>query len=343
MEENNSKELNLLDLIRMFFNWLKRLGWSFLRLLGNWLRMLCRNWAVTLVVLAASVAVALYLGRTENRKYKAEAMAILNGSISQMIFMIQHYNDVPIYNKDGSITIEQTSLVDAEGNVYTWNGTEVVDKTGTVVTDYVELRDAYDNVIVWNGTELVPKETNIKCDRQQLIEGISTIDSFKRLDGTTVTTYIDTVHRVFYESKGGGGGSTSLSGALQGGRSIAPASASVASAMPNTMSSISLLSEGQRAVTSATNRLRDAVAPLAASASDVAGRVSVVVEQNSVAGAARSIGSRLSRTPPYPGSGTRESQADRAVNITIDGIGTTARVQSIALNLLDELERVGAI
>ena len=272
----------------------------------------------------------------------AALAANCNGSISQMIFMIQHYNDVPIYNKDGSITIEQTSLVDAEGNVYTWNGTEVVDKTGTVVTDYVELRDAYDNVIVWNGTELVPKETNIKCDRQQLIEGISTIDSFKRLDGTTVTTYIDTVYRVFHESKGGGG-STSLSGALQGERSIAPASASVASAMPKTMSSISLLSEGQRAVTSVTNRLRDAVAPLAARASDVAGRVSVVVEQNSVAGAARSIGSRLSRTPPYPGSGTRESQADRAVNVTIDGIGTTARVQSIALNLLDELERVGAI
>ena len=88
MEENNSKELNLLDLIRMFFNWLKRLGWGFLRLLGNWLRMLCRNWAVTLVVLAASVAVALYLGRTENRKYKAEAMAILNGSISQTVMEV---------------------------------------------------------------------------------------------------------------------------------------------------------------------------------------------------------------------------------------------------------------
>ena len=88
MEENNSKELNLLDLLRMFFNWLKRLGWSFLRLLGNCLRLLCRNWAVTLVVLAASVAVGLYLGRTENRKYKAEAMAILNGSTSQTVMEV---------------------------------------------------------------------------------------------------------------------------------------------------------------------------------------------------------------------------------------------------------------
>lgn len=42
------------------------------------------------------------------------------------------------------------------------------------------------------------------------------------------------------------------------------------------------------------------------------------------------------------GSGIRET-GNSAVNITIDGIGTTARVQSIVLNLLDELERVGAI
>lgn len=48
------------------------------------------------------------------------------------------------------------------------------------------------------------------------------------------------------------------------------------------------------------------------------------------------------RTPPYPGSGIRET-GNSAVNITIDGIGTTGRVQSIALDLLDELERVGAI
>ena len=50
MEENNSKELNLLDLIRMFFNWLKRLGWSFLRLLGNCLRLAMVHLPSTMVL-----------------------------------------------------------------------------------------------------------------------------------------------------------------------------------------------------------------------------------------------------------------------------------------------------
>ena len=54
--------------------------------------------------------------------------------------------------------------------------------------------------------------------------------------------------------------------------------------------------------------------------------------------AARYAGSAAAlATAPSDGAGGRDT------NIYIDGIGTTARVQSIALDLLDELERVGAI
>lgn len=54
--------------------------------------------------------------------------------------------------------------------------------------------------------------------------------------------------------------------------------------------------------------------------------------------AARYAGSAAAlATAPSDGAGGRDT------NIYIDGIGTTARVQSIVLNLLDELERVGAI
>ena len=77
--------------------------------------------------------------------------------------------------------------------------------------------DAYGNVITYNGTELEPKETDIKCDRSELITGMSTIDSFKNLDGTTVTTYIDTVYRTFYKSSGSASSSTgTLAGELLG-------------------------------------------------------------------------------------------------------------------------------
>jgi len=54
--------------------------------------------------------------------------------------------------------------------------------------------------------------------------------------------------------------------------------------------------------------------------------------------AARYAGSAAALAPaPSDGAGGSDT------NIYIDGIGTTARVQSIVLNLLDELERVGAI
>ena len=279
----------------------------------------------------------------------AALAANCNGSISNMIFMIQHYNDVPIYNKDGTITIDQTSLVDAEGNVYTWNGEELFDKYGNIYTNYVELMDAYGNVITYNGTELEPKETDIKCDRSELITGMSTIDSFKNLDGTTVTTYIDTVYRTFYKSSGSASSSTgTLAGDLGGVHRSAPAPASLqalaaASRMgAATDTGISLMSDTATQAAAAASRAKAAIAPLAARASDIARNLSVTVERSSTAGAVRSMARNMTRTPPYPGSGIRET-GNSAVNITIDGIGTTGRVQSIALDLLDELERVGAI
>lgn len=85
MEEKDSKEINLLDLIRIFFNWLKRLGLGFLNLITNTLRLLYRHKIMICVILACCVALGFYLGRPSQREYKAEAMAILNGSIAQTV------------------------------------------------------------------------------------------------------------------------------------------------------------------------------------------------------------------------------------------------------------------
>ncbi len=88
MEENHSKEINLLDLIQMFFNWLRRLAWGFLLFLGNCLRLLCRNLLITCVCIVCGVALGWYLGRSSNRQYEAESMAVLNGSISQTVMEV---------------------------------------------------------------------------------------------------------------------------------------------------------------------------------------------------------------------------------------------------------------
>lgn len=81
------------------------------------------------------------------------------GDTDKMVWAIQNYNSVPILDKDGNVNVDDVSLVDAQGNVWTWNGTEFKDKNGKALVDDVELQDAQGRVWVWNGTELVPKST----------------------------------------------------------------------------------------------------------------------------------------------------------------------------------------
>lgn len=85
MEENNSKEINLIDLLLSFFGWLKKIGIGFLNLLGNTLRLLFRHKILNFLILIFCIALGFYMGRSSKREYRAEAMAILNGSIAQTV------------------------------------------------------------------------------------------------------------------------------------------------------------------------------------------------------------------------------------------------------------------
>lgn len=71
-----------------------------------------------------------------------------------MVAAISTYNNTPIVDKDGNITIDQTTLLDAQGNVYTWNGTVLEDKNGNAVVDDLRLMDAQGHVVEWNGSSL---------------------------------------------------------------------------------------------------------------------------------------------------------------------------------------------
>ena len=71
-----------------------------------------------------------------------------------MTAAIATYNNTPIVDKDGNITIDQTTLLDAQGNVYVWNGTTLEDKNGNAVVDDVRLMDAQGHVVEWNGSKL---------------------------------------------------------------------------------------------------------------------------------------------------------------------------------------------
>lgn len=87
-----------------------------------------------------------------------------DGDIGRMIWAIQNYNNIPLVDKDGNVTLDDEQLVDAQGNVYTWNGSNIVDKDGTALVYDDSLVDAQGNVYVWNGSELLPKQTTAEAD-----------------------------------------------------------------------------------------------------------------------------------------------------------------------------------
>lgn len=216
----------------------------------------------------------------------AALAANCGGSLETLIFMLQNYNGTPIYDKDGNITVDQAQLIDAQGNVYTWNGSslqtlqgeavvsydslelandaeyewnssgQLTDKSGNIVVDTTQIELANGEVVEWNGqqlkdldgniviesqqltdclgnvaeyqgTELKPLKGNVYCDYSELTEAMNAIGSFRKLDGTTITTNVrtnktTTVRTVNLPTKGG-------SSAGQSPASLAPVSALSAS------------------------------------------------------------------------------------------------------------------
>ena len=94
---------------------------------------------------------------SENLAALAEACG---GNMDAMVWFIQHYNDTPILDKDGNITVDEGELIDAQGNVYTWNGTTLVDKASGATVDDATLVDAQGNVWQWNGTRMQSKSAS---------------------------------------------------------------------------------------------------------------------------------------------------------------------------------------
>ncbi|MFZ4725211.1 MAG: hypothetical protein ACOYMD_07155 [Paludibacter sp.] len=85
MEENNTKEVNLLQLIGMFFNWLKNIGIKLFQFLGFLIRLSYRHKVTVIIVMVLSIVAGQYLARPAARIYKAGAMVVLYGSQAETV------------------------------------------------------------------------------------------------------------------------------------------------------------------------------------------------------------------------------------------------------------------
>lgn len=86
------------------------------------------------------------------------------GSIDTLVWMIENYNNTPVVDKHGNVTVNDAQLVDANGHVVVWNGETLVYKETGVRVDDGELTDAQGNVYTWNDSQLKAKEATAQVD-----------------------------------------------------------------------------------------------------------------------------------------------------------------------------------
>lgn len=85
MEENNTREINLLQLISLFLKWLKKVITATFNFLGNLTQLGFRHKLVVGLSLVVCLCYFLYLSRPSVQIFKAEAMAMLYGSETQTV------------------------------------------------------------------------------------------------------------------------------------------------------------------------------------------------------------------------------------------------------------------
>jgi hypothetical protein len=85
MEKDNSKEINLLQLFTLLFNWISKQLKHFINFFGYLFRVSYRNYRISVIVIFIFLGIGLFLSRPDARIYKAEAMAMIYGSEAQTV------------------------------------------------------------------------------------------------------------------------------------------------------------------------------------------------------------------------------------------------------------------
>ena len=293
------------------------------------------------------------------QNYNSTPIADKNGNITADTVQLRDaqgqiyiWNGTDLKDQHGNIIIQKDQIETANGEIYTWNqqgqlvdptGTVVVDTTqlelasgeiatynaetgsldanGTIYVNYLEVTDAYDNVVKLNDTELLV-QGDVKCDYSEAVAAKDFLDSFPR--SVTSTVYVNTVrtttNRVVNQTVGPTPAPASYSTPVH---ASVPAVASTLSAKARAMTDgVSLMSdEANRAVRAMSAAPRAA----AFTASELVGSTVGA----SLPGNRRSI-------HDY---GSLGEVVNNYYDVTVDGNGTSSRVETIVLALLDQLEK----
>lgn len=115
------------------------------------------------------------------------------GNIGLMVWAIQNYNDVPVKDKDGNVVIDDAQLVDAQGNIYTWNGSSLVDQNGVAAVNDLQLIDAQGRIYRWNESSLKLQPGSFSINSSPIERALGFISTWNSSGLKLMSGYFDIV------------------------------------------------------------------------------------------------------------------------------------------------------
>lgn len=309
----------------------------------------------------------------------ARLLANCGGDLTMLTAMLKTYNSEPIYNKDGSINVNDVQLHDAFGNIYIWNGQQLKTLNGNIAiqTDQFEtaeglvytwneqgqLQDQYGNIViegtkildttlgeiqVYNGYALNTQNGEVYVAAQELYDCNGAMVTYNdttlnTIPGQVDVDYQDVLDAMSYidqlKAKKGTVTVTVKTKYTTEGSPSAPASSGGGNAAEQSLQSLMAPSPVMRAA--AAYAPYAAPVPKARGAADVSGAVQAA---SYVAASDRTrreyITLGLTRTLSQA---LKDVGAARTTNVTIDGSAATSRVQGLVMELLEELAPLGVM
>ena len=153
MEDNNSKEVNLLQLIAIVFDWLKQIGSRIINLLGRILQLSFRRKITLIIAIGICVAVGQYMTRKSVRIYKAEAMAMIYGSDAQTLKEVSRQLENSLSSNNLISLATKLSLPDSVAN-------NIAEISSFYVIDF--MKDSVADVIDFENNHSLTDTMNVK-------------------------------------------------------------------------------------------------------------------------------------------------------------------------------------
>lgn len=251
--------------------------------------------------------------------------------------------DLYAWNNLGQLVEKQTGVVvsgtvefqDVTGEWYTWSqSTNEVTKNGHIYVDELEVTDAYDNVAKLEGTTLVNAgvDGTVRANYDEVLSAIDAANDLLGYNGRSATITLNTVRN------------ETRNVAVKYSRPIGPMpDGSVMSLAPSSVASLSSVPTAASTLAAKARTMTDGVSLMSEEATKAVRAMSAAPRAAAYT-ASELVGSTVGASLP----GNRRSIHDygslgEVVNnyydVTVDGNGTSSRVETIVLALLDQLEK----